>query len=288
MQVHEAPAAPEVVFVVPYRDRERQAVFFHRHMTQHVLRNVQYRYEIVYVHQRDARTFNRGAMKNLGCLYVAARWPDAYREITLVFNDVDTVPYDAGQWEYRVPRQGGVVTHHFGFVYTLGGVVCITAGDFERINGFANFWGWGFEDNALQNRVLEAGLVIDRGQFLEINDARVMQLQNPNLHIANRTFQRGEVVRYFSRPREGLRDVCDVQWWYEPETGMLQVDSFQTETIDDPRENVTVDLSQIPPNRLLEALKIQLPAASPTDENEKRKQMVALITQRFALFRRQA
>ena len=37
---------------------------------------------------------------------------------------------------------------------TLGGIIKFTTNNFEKINGFPNnFWGWGVEDKALQNRV---------------------------------------------------------------------------------------------------------------------------------------
>jgi hypothetical protein len=81
---------PKLVFVVPYRDRELQLGFFRSHMAK-VLED-EPSYEIFFVHQQDKRTFNRGAMKNIGFLAMKERYPKTYGDITFVFNDVR---YDA-------------------------------------------------------------------------------------------------------------------------------------------------------------------------------------------------
>ena len=59
----------------------------------------------------------------------------------------------------------GIVKHFFGFIHTLGGIVSINAGDFERINGYPNYWAWGYEDNMLKIRVVNANYDIDRNNF---------------------------------------------------------------------------------------------------------------------------
>ena len=46
----------------------------------------------------------------------------------------------------------------------------IKGSDFEIATGFPNFWGWGLEDNVLNDRCLEKKLIIDRSQFYIIND----------------------------------------------------------------------------------------------------------------------
>jgi hypothetical protein len=70
----------------------------------------------------------------------------------------------------------GVVKHYYGFEYALGGIVVIKGSDFERINGYPNFWGWGNEDKVLQSRCEALGLVIDRSQFYPIGSSQILQL----------------------------------------------------------------------------------------------------------------
>ena len=144
---------PDVVFVVPYRNREQHKTFFTRYMKDYVLKNVNYKWQIIFIHQRDVRAFNRGAMKNLGFKYLKDKYPKYYKDITIVFNDVDTAPYKPDLVNFQTTR--GIVKHFYGFNYALGGLVSMKAGDFEELNGFPNLWAWGFEDNELQYRWIE-------------------------------------------------------------------------------------------------------------------------------------
>ena len=78
-----------IVFIVPYRDRENQKIFFNRHMKKIILKGLieGKDYELMFIHQNDKREFNRGAMRNIGFLVVKSLYPDDYKEITLVFLD---------------------------------------------------------------------------------------------------------------------------------------------------------------------------------------------------------
>ena len=79
---------PSKIFVVPYRDRIQHKFFFSRHMS--FILEDKNDYEILFVHQYDDRVFNRGAMKNIGFLAIKAKYPKVYKNITIVFNDIDT------------------------------------------------------------------------------------------------------------------------------------------------------------------------------------------------------
>ena len=80
---------PELIFIVPFRNRKSQLNVFLNHM-KWLLEGK--KYEIIISHQNDKRFFNRGAMKNLGFMYAKEKYPDDYKNITFVFNDVDTYP----------------------------------------------------------------------------------------------------------------------------------------------------------------------------------------------------
>jgi len=153
---------PEIVFIVPYRDRAPQKKVFECVMPS-ILEDENY--QILFLHQKDTRPFNRGAMKNLGFLYIKDIYPNNYKDIIIVFHDIDFLPYYKNQFNYKT--KPNVVKHFFGYKWTLGGIISIVAGDFEKINGFPNIWTWGLEDNVLQKRCKKAGYVPDRSQFLQ-------------------------------------------------------------------------------------------------------------------------
>ena len=168
------PKVPKVVFIIPYRDRVEHKEFFTVYM-KHVLEDIpKTDYEIYFVEQKNTLPFNRGAMKNIGFLALKYKYPNDYKNITFVFNDVDTVPYSKNVIDYDTTP--GIVKHFYGFKFALGGIFSIRGEDFERTNGFPNFWAWGGEDNYMQKRVEYVGLYIDRSIFFNILDKHILQL----------------------------------------------------------------------------------------------------------------
>ena len=167
----EKQVVPKRVFIVPYRNRIQHKFFFSKHMS-FILEDCD-DYEIYFSHQCDARTFNRGATKNIGFLAIKEKYPDDYKNITFIFNDVDTIPFYK-IFDYETTE--GVVKHYYGFKYALGGIIVMKGSDFEKINGFPCYWGWGMEDNALQKRCIHYGLKIDRSTFYDIGSPQILQL----------------------------------------------------------------------------------------------------------------
>ena len=165
-------APPKYVFIVPYRNRVQQKFFFSKYMS-FILEDKEDEYEIYFSHQCDARTFNRGATKNIGFLAVKEKYPEHYKDISFVFNDVDTIPFHK---IFNYETTHGVVKHFYGFKYALGGIVVMKGADFEKINGFPCFWGWGMEDNVLQKRCEGYNLKVDRSVFYEIGSPQILQL----------------------------------------------------------------------------------------------------------------
>jgi hypothetical protein len=163
---------PKFVFIVPYRNRIQHKFYFSNYVTS-ILKDSLEHYEIYFSHQCDTRSFNRGGTKNIGFLAVKNKYPNHYKDMTFVFNDIDTLPF-SNIFDYQtIP---GVVKHFYGFEYALGGIVSITGADFEATNGFPNFWGWGMEDKVLQTRCEKIGLQIDRTQFYPIGSPNILQL----------------------------------------------------------------------------------------------------------------
>jgi hypothetical protein len=155
-------------------------------------------YEIFFVHQFDNRSFNRGAMKNIGFLSAKTKYPN-YKDINFVFNDVDTIPFN-DIFDYQTTE--GVVKHYYGFEHALGGIVVIKGSDFEKINGFPNCWGWGSEDTSLQKRCIAHKIKIDRSDFKCIGNPQILQLFDGVERIINRSDYVN--VKYDVNGREGL------------------------------------------------------------------------------------
>jgi hypothetical protein len=165
---------PKIIFIVPYRDRKEHKNFFTIYM-KHIMEDIpKTHYEIYFAEQKDTRPFNRGGMKNIGFIAMKYKYPNDYKNITFVFNDVDTLPYTKNLLHYETTP--GVVKHFYGFKFTLGGIFSIRGEDFEKINGFPNFWSWGGEDNYMLKRVELAGLYLDRSNFFNILDRNILQM----------------------------------------------------------------------------------------------------------------
>jgi hypothetical protein len=227
---------PNLIFIVPYRDREQQQRFFSAHM-KNILEDLpSHSYKIYYLHQKDDRSFNRGAMRNIGFLAMRAKYPNDYKNITFVFNDVDTMPFTKNFLNYETSH--GKVKHFYGFLFTLGGIVSIKGADFEKIDGYPNFWAWGFEDNLLQTRVKDANLLIDRSQYYPIMDKNILQMKDG----LDRIVKRSEFDRFISETSEGFSNIANIEYTINEDTGFIDVTHFITATDDNKKEDIVHDL----------------------------------------------
>ena len=195
---------PSRIFIVPYRNRAQHKFFFSKYMT-FILEDIN-DYEIFFSHQCDARTFNRGAVKNIGFIAARNKYPEHYKDITFIFNDVDTIPFNK-IFDYKTTD--GVVKHYYGFKYALGGIVVMKGSDFERVNGFPCYWGWGMEDNVLQKRCERIGLKIDRSVFYNIGSPEILQLfDGISRIISKKDPWRGE----YDNGNDGLRTISELKY----------------------------------------------------------------------------
>jgi hypothetical protein len=176
-------SVPKIVFIVPYRNRPQHKFFFSNYLKTIMSEsNLKKDYEVYFSHQIDTRVFNRGATKNIGFLAIKEKYPNDYKNITFVFNDIDTIPFSS---LFHYETVSGTVKHFYGFDYALGGIVAINGHDYETVNGFPNFWGWGMEDKVLQTRCLKKGLTIDRSQFFPIGNPNILHLFDGVQRIIN-------------------------------------------------------------------------------------------------------
>ena len=229
---------PKRIFIVPYRNRVQHKFFFSKYMS-YILEDKD-DYEIYFSHQCDARTFNRGAIKNIGFLAAKNKYPQHYKDITFIFNDVDTIPFTK-IFDYETTH--GVVKHYYGFKYALGGIVVMKGADFERTNGFPGFWGWGMEDNVLQKRCEAVGLTIDRSVFYNIGSPEILQLfDGISRIISKKDPWRGE----HDDGVDGLRTITQLKYTIDVKSENPNDNIF---TVNNPRisvVNVSTFLTHVP------------------------------------------
>ncbi len=175
--------APSIIFLVPYRNRELEKIRFSIYMNYILEDYSKNYYEIYYCHQRDNREFNRGAIKNIGFLVAKNKYPDNYKDITFIFNDIDCLPIKKNTVDFDTSIN--VIKHIYGFTYTLGGIFSIKGVDYENCNGFPNNWGWGLEDNIFNTKVLKNKLKIDRTNLHPINSKDIMHFAGTKYRKVN-------------------------------------------------------------------------------------------------------
>ena len=213
------------VFIVPYRDREKHKVLFMNYFNYLREQSPDWSegVKLLFVHQVDRRQFNRGAMKNIGASHVAHLFPKTWKNINLVFHDVDTLPKRHVNFSYATTP--GVVAHYYGVPRILGGIVVVKCGDFVAIGGFPNIWGWGYEDNELYRRVQTAhGLTIDASDRVALLDfSSICRL---DVHAKVKTVSARDIKLQSLGQCDYIHDIHSVT--AEENGNMLDVTSFTT------------------------------------------------------------
>ena len=144
--------------LVPYRDRATDYEAFVSFMPGFLTRLFGSSWHIVIVEQADGKDFNRGALLNAGFLLC----DDVSGNYFL--HDIDTLPAsEVAQSRYALDCRHTIVGIYNSVCDTLGGIIKISGAMFLRMNGFPNdYYGWGVEDKALQNRASAYGLGINK------------------------------------------------------------------------------------------------------------------------------
>lgn len=257
VQHYPSHVVPSLLFIIPYRDREDDLSEYQKQMVQIMDHYPRHSYRFVVVHQNDDRSFNRGAIKNIGFLWARRKYPHHYRKITFVFNDVDTFPLQRHvipSW-YTKP---GTIRHFYGYEFALGGIFSITGGDFETINGFPNYWGYGYEDNLINKRALDAGLTITRdspffnlvwvqpGPFFRPDKARLLQTTfRQRSHGFERVLNRYDHAQHKANTKDGMRNLQRIRLEEEEVDELfvlLHVSHFDTQYEENPDDRIVHDL----------------------------------------------
>lgn len=214
---------PKYVFIVPYRDREPHRVFFSTYIYKVMEDVAPEDWMFYFVHQNDKRPFNRGAMKNIGFLALKSLYPNDYKNIIFIFNDIDTLPYDKNVLNYHTDY--GVIKHFYGFHFALGGIFSVRGVDFERINGFPNYWAWGGEDNLIHERAKQFGLVIDRSNFFTIGNMKILQFADGFKRLICRDELATSIMPH---NLDGLSKLSNITHVIYDDTHMIDVSWFDT------------------------------------------------------------
>ena len=149
-------------FIIPYRNRKEHLNEFIRRFTSFDIDACFY-----IIHQINPGEFNRGALLNIGFLEVSKINPDGL----IVFHDVDIYPAYWGSIQYDTKK--GEIRHPCGHKgENIGGISCFRKEEFEKVNGFPNYWGWGIEDCTAMHRAKKCNIPIDETNFVALDDAR--------------------------------------------------------------------------------------------------------------------
>ena len=139
----------DTVIIIPYRNRKTHLDYFLEKSVSLLSKNLNKAHIVIVEQSDDKQLFNRGKLLNVGI--------QEYKDNTIycMTHDIDINPSEATILKHYTKP---VAEHEIVGVYTsqwntLGGIIKFTPTTMLTCNGFPNdFWGWGAEDKALQNR----------------------------------------------------------------------------------------------------------------------------------------
>mmetsp|Transcript_2610 Transcript_2610/g.3483 ORF Transcript_2610/g.3483 Transcript_2610/m.3483 type:complete len:384 (-) Transcript_2610:369-1520(-) len=193
--------ATSVAIIVPFRDlhaAQKRAAHLsqfvphmHEFFTKLKERGLVSDYHIYIVEQsNDERKFNRGKLLNIGFDMASKQHtkPDSKGRRNpphdvFIFHDVDLLPADdLGSWYSKFPTKplhiARVWDRYSNNPKYFGGIVSFSKSDYKRINGYPNtFWGWGGEDDEMQNRLERLGIQFESPPSGNIRDLEDMTLK---------------------------------------------------------------------------------------------------------------
>ena len=151
----------DYIIIIPYRNRKTQLAAFIDKVVP-IFQKVLKSFKVVVVEQEEGKLFNRGALLNIG--YKEYTTENKANVVWFFNHDVDVYPTEECVAKYylnttdTIPGFWGIITPPCD---TLGTVIKFPGTEFAKCNGYPNnFWGWGVEDKALQNRVELANIPI--------------------------------------------------------------------------------------------------------------------------------
>lgn len=156
----------DTLILIPYRNRQKHLDYFIKN-TAPIIEKHMPSSKIIIIEQCNDKMFNRGVLLNIGF--------KEYSDKTEYFmtHDVDINPTDDTILKYykKSVSDRAVMGIYTSAHNTLGGIIKMRSTLPEIVNGFPNnFWGWGAEDKALQNRC----------EFMNISISKNILNNDPN------------------------------------------------------------------------------------------------------------
>ncbi len=165
--------------IVPYRNREEHLEEFKKKISDY-LNKQGIPFELIIVHQDDAKLFNRGMLLNIGFTY-AEKYDCNY----VVFHDVDMIPIDVDYSYSDVPIHLPTTLYVDNenvketFDEYFGGVTMFQMNTFKDINGYSNkYWGWGYEDTDLLLRCKKKNVSLNSINYKNVNPSATALIFN--------------------------------------------------------------------------------------------------------------
>jgi hypothetical protein len=207
------------------------------------------RVQLLFVEQRNAEqpgSFNVGAMRNAGYLYLRSTYPDVPLEsVTLIFHDLDKFPLLPSVYQVTKPGEIQLLCRS-----PLGGVssfFAVTAKDFERMKGFPAMWGWVPDELEMTRRAQLCDLKV-----IPVPSSSIFHGMHPQGPI--RVVNGFELYRFVQGVSEmdGLHSMKIESWTEDPANHTLLVDEFSVLVPDSPAHRSVVNILTTPPSLLLQ------------------------------------
>jgi hypothetical protein len=151
-------------FIIPYRNRKEHLDEFIKRFTE-MVKDKSIDAQFYIIHQLHPGPFNRGALLNIGFMEACKTRSDGL----FIFHDVDIYPTYWGSIDYRTAKHE--VRHPVGLPnQNIGTICCFWKSEYEAVNGFPNYWGWGIEDVTIMYRLKRINIKINEQDIVDLKD----------------------------------------------------------------------------------------------------------------------
>ena len=168
-----SPFKHKLCLIVPFRDRMEEVFKFVPHISKFLTKK-HISHSTFVVNQADGLRFNRASLINVGFLHMMSARGDPDCDY-VGLHDVDLLPLNQ-DLSYEFPLKGPLhvaapgLHPKYNYATFVGAILLMTVTDFELIKGMSNkYWGWGWEDDELYHRLVDAGLKVQGGNSIGLS-----------------------------------------------------------------------------------------------------------------------